>query len=496
MIRAIAFSAAILCLLPQASTLPEVTNLKDSGSCTIIETIPLTNFTLELVEGGELTHTDLISLTDSAVNTLDITVMYWNLLSTSGSDDDGIDPPGDDTLGSGRGRDLYMALCRAARRGVSLRFLQDNSSKEGVPSELQIIVNLYPDNVSVGMWNAKQWYGGGGIMHQKIWIADSGARVYVGSANMDWLSLSQVKELGIDCVGSTELGAAALSLFESWWGFASIAPDDFSVATVWSDTFIADLEMPCWSQGVPTSSRCQDPLPQPSQEFPTWDNPSFLLGSDVDPGTFFLSASPMALLGNGSAGIRTWDLDALTRTIRSAKKYVHLSVMDFIPTSMYGGGHGDYAVWWSALNDAFLAVSSARQDLEVHLLISEWAHTDVRIMPYLRSLRDAAGACTTPGGWNGDLCGGTLEIRIFKVPGWDATPSGPLPQVYPAYSRVNHAKYIVTEERANIGTSNMAWDYFYGTAGTSLNTDCVGVQETLEAVFQRDWDSSYAVPLD
>jgi phospholipase D3/4 len=483
-------AASVFCFMPQAASIQNV------SSCTIIETIPLTNFTLKLVEGGELTHTDLISLTDSAVNTLDITVMYWNLLSTSGSDDDGIDPPGDDTLGSGRGRDLYMALCRAARRGVSLRFLQDNSSKEGVPSELQILVNLYPDDVSVGLWNAKQWYGGGGIMHQKIWIADSGARVYIGSANMDWLSLAQVKELGIDCVGSTALGAAALSLFESWWGFASVVPDDSSISTIWSDTFIANLETPCWSHGVTASIRCKDPLPQPSPGFPTWDDPSPLLDSNPDSGTFFLSASPMALLGNGSSGSRTWDLDALTRTIRSAKKYVHLSVMDFIPTSMYGGGHGDYAVWWSALNDALLAVSSARQNIEVQLLISEWAHTDVRIMPYLRSLRDAAGACTTPGGWYGDLCGGTLEIRIFKVPGWDATASGPLPQVYPAYSRVNHAKYIVTEERVNIGTSNMAWDYFYGTAGTSVNTDCACVRDTVEAVFQRDWDSSYATSLD
>ena len=100
------FVASVLFFLPPTATLPTKTNVHDVASCTIIETIPLTNFTLELVQGGELTHTDLISLTDSAVNTLDITVMYWNLLSTSGSDDDGIDPPGDDTLGSGRGRDL------------------------------------------------------------------------------------------------------------------------------------------------------------------------------------------------------------------------------------------------------------------------------------------------------------------------------------------------------------------------------------------------------
>jgi phospholipase D3/4 len=423
MILSVAFSGAVLFFLLHATTLSNAANI--GASCTIVETIPLTNFTIELVDGGKYTHEDLISLTDSAVKTLDITVMYWNMLAAF-SDDDEISNADKKSLGSERGRELYEALFRAAERGVSLRFLQDNSSGDGVPKELQTLVNLYPDHVTVGLWNAKQWYGGGGIMHQKIWVVDSGVRVYIGSANMDWLSFAQVKELGIDCAGSTALGAAALSLFESWWGFASVVPDNSSVVAVWSDVFIADISMPCWTRDVPPSSMCKDPLPQPSPEFPTWETPSSLLDSNPDSGTFFLSASPMALLGDGSSGSRTLDLDALTRTIRSAKKYVHLSVMDFMPSSLYSGAHGDYAVWWPALNDALLAVSSAQKDLEVRLLISEWAHTDVRIMPYLRALRDSAGACAiTNGVYNGDLCGGSLEIRIFRVPGWDATASGP-----------------------------------------------------------------------
>ena len=42
-----------------------------------------------------------------------------------------------------------------------------------------------------------------------------------------------------------------------------------------------------------------------------------------------------------------------------------------------------------------------------------------------------------------------------QVPGWNQT-AGPN-STYPAYSRVNHAKYIVTDNRLNVGTSNMAW---------------------------------------
>lgn len=37
---------------------------------------------------------------------------------------------------------------------------------------------------------------GAGVLHTKVWIIDN-MHFYVGSANMDWRSLSQVKELGV-----------------------------------------------------------------------------------------------------------------------------------------------------------------------------------------------------------------------------------------------------------------------------------------------------------
>lgn len=37
---------------------------------------------------------------------------------------------------------------------------------------------------------------GGGILHTKMFTVD-GQHAYVGSANMDWTSLTQVKELGV-----------------------------------------------------------------------------------------------------------------------------------------------------------------------------------------------------------------------------------------------------------------------------------------------------------
>jgi phospholipase D3/4 len=82
------------------------------------------------------------------------------------------------------------------------------------------------------------------------------------------------------------------------------------------------------------------------------------------------------------------------------------------------------------------------------------------------------------------------EIKQFIIPGWDST-SGSVRR-YPGHTRVNHTKYVVTDRRINIGTSNMTWDYFASTAGSSFNADHPTLVRTLQSVFDRDWASSYA----
>ena len=43
--------------------------------------------------------------------------------------------------------------------------------------------------------------------------------------------------------------------------------------------------------------------------------------------------------------------------MRSATANLSLSVMDFLPASLYSGGHGPSAVWAPELVDAILAVA-------------------------------------------------------------------------------------------------------------------------------------------
>jgi phospholipase D3/4 len=337
------------------------------------------------------------------------------------------------------------------------------------------------------------WYGGDGIMHQKIWIFDS-RHLYIGSANMDWKSISQVKEMGVAVEDSPELAADAASYFNSWWTFASLAPCSVDL---FDPAVRICRRVPPWSDLAPAPQRPTSPFAGHEYATAYGQENQMRLELGGESCGVFLTGAPREVLGTG----RTWDGDGLVYTIHDARKSVCISVMDFAPVSIFGRqGNGspigdgppipnDTPLWWPSLIDAILSAVLTRK-LYVRLLVSKWAHTSGLIEPLLRAVQAAADA----GRADRFLTAGQLEIKQFIIPGWDSTtdPS----RKYPGHTRVNHTKYIVTDRRLNIGTSNMTWDYFASAAGASFNTDHTGLVRTLQAVFDRDWASSYAWRLD
>jgi phospholipase D3/4 len=455
----------------------------------LVESIPKGLEDLRGTPGVQYTEDVLVRLTSAARSTIDLTAMYWALLPDPASDDEkGFTAAQFEAMGAGAGHALYHALRDAAARGVHVRILQSPgfSSQEQESETLQA---EFPDRISIHSIDMSKWYGGSGIMHQKIWIFDA-RHLYIGSANMDWKSIAQVKEMGVAVEDCPELAADAAKYFEAWCAFSALTPSSLAV---FDPTVRIHRQVPPWSALVPPARRAESPLA--GEEYATaYDctNPLPLqLGGEK--GGVFLTGCPGEVRGSG----RSWDGDGLVHTIDDARKSVCVSVMDLAPVGLYGrqsagaplGDEGvipnNTPVWWSSIFDALLSAVLTRK-VYVRLLVSKWAHTSGLIEPFLSVLQKAADA----GRADKYMTAGQLEIKRFIIPGWDST-SGSV-RKYPGHSRVNHTKYIVTDRRINIGTSNMTWDYFASTAGSSFNTNHPALVRTLQSGFDRDWASSYA----
>jgi len=457
-----------------------------------MESMP-TELPLAAIPGTRSTAEVLTSWTNEARHKIDVTAMYWSLLKN-------VSDPGNrnftaeqyEHFGRDKGVGLFEALRAAAKRGVQIRVLGGagiSSDERG--KEIDVIIEEYPSKVALQLYNASAWYPGG-IMHQKFWIFDTD-RAVVTSANMDWLSLAQVKELGVavDDRPDSELVADLQKYFDRWWVFTDpkLPPCKKSL---YDRANGAAREVPCFSQLYGAHDTMPSPFHDSLDTEYNLDHQMKLKLNGTTGGTF-LSCSPPELCDSRTAVDsryqhsppgRQWDGDALSQTILSAHDSVSLSVMDFSPTSYYEDATG---VWWELLSDAL--VTKIRAGTNVRVLISRWAHSDKRMFEFLRTMNTTAQFCANAAGDRA----GTFAIRLFEVPGWEKT-TGPDAD-YPAFSRVNHAKYIVTDNRFNIGTSNMEWSYFFDTAGTSFNSDHAGLRKQVQAIFDRDWNSPFAVPL-
>jgi phospholipase D3/4 len=445
--------------------------------------MPLDLTDLAAPEGVAETKLALKRLVDGAKRTIDLTAVYWSLLlNPEEADLDGLPPSRLLELGAEYGRALYQALENAARRGVQIRILQSPGFNEEEPQQSAQLATDFPDQVHIRQVDMTDWYGGG-IMHHKSWIVD-GRSLYIGSANIDWRSLTQVKELGVIVENQPAIAADATRQFETWWQFATLEPQT-------TEIFDAVVQMtrpvPCWSDSIAENGRCPSPLPVTSAR--GLDNP-LALAVNGEMGTAVLTASPPELTNDG----RTDDLAGLLHTIRTTERSICLSVMIFAPTSKLD----EQLFWWPQLTDALLQAVINR-GVDVRFLLGWWDYTYPSTGPFLQALLDTAAALQLDkeeeeGEEAEKGPNGSLQIKRFLIPGWDSVEGEE--RRYPGHSRVNHAKFIVTDNRLNVGTSNMTWGYFHQTIGGSFNTDHPALIRQAQAIFDRDWESVYARELE
>nr|XP_034958828.1 5'-3' exonuclease PLD3-like [Zootoca vivipara] len=233
----------------------------------------------------------------------------------------------------------------------------------------------------------------GGILHTKIWVVDR-KHIFVGSANMDWRSLTQVKELGAVLYNCSCLARDLHRIFAI---YRILGKDGASIP-------------PKWPADLAAESGLTDPLK---------------LQLNGTSGQLYLSSSPPALCSSG----RTSDLTAILSTIEDAEDFVYIAVMDYEPECTFCKPKR----FWPVIDDA-LRTAACERRVKVRLLISCWKHSHPAMFIFLESLRVLS--------YEPLHC--PIEVKLFVVPSEGEQP--PIP-----YAHVNHNKYMVTDRIAYIG---------------------------------------------
>ncbi|XP_028815865.1 phospholipase D3 [Denticeps clupeoides] len=284
----------------------------------------------------------------------------------------------------------------------------------------------------------------GGVLHTKLWVVDR-KHLYIGSANMDWRSLTQVKELGVSLENCSCLAQDASRIFGIYWDIG--ARKNGSLPHFWPGRLSA-------------VSSSKHPL---------------VVKLNGVPARVYLSSAPPSLSARG----RSDDLTTILSVIADARLYVHVSVMDFLPFSQFTTPER----YWPPI-DVALREAACAQGVEVRLLVSCWNDSPGSMFVFLQSLQVLSQPPLQ--------C--KISIKVFEVPSTGAQKQIP-------FARVNHAKYMVTDRVVYIGTSNWSENYFTKTAGVSLVVNQTGfevvkgqktAQSQLQEIFQRDWDSQFA----
>lgn len=403
----------------------------DQCSMILVESIPQhmkykANVTLGIPL--EKAWKDLISI---ATNQVDVASFYWTLTGEDININSSSDIPG---------KDILKELGELPSRNVSVRVVTSIPSVKTNSTDLKV---LKEKGVQVRKVNFGRLTRG--VLHSKFWIVDR-KHVFIGSANMDWRALTQVKELGVVVYNCTSLAKDLHKIFLSYW---VMGRSNSSLPQTWPAEYDTDINK-------------HHPL---------------LVKTDNVSSRLYLTGSPPSFCPPS----RTQDLEAILSIISEAQHFVNVAVMEYFPSIRFEKPQR----YWSIIDDAIRTAAFERK-VKFQMLISCGQDSDPAMLPFLQSLASL----------NSSHQGISIQIKLYIVPMGNQSD---IP-----FTRVNHNKYMVTDKVAYIGTSNWSGDYFVTTAGVGLVISqhaphplwkTKALQGQLRAVFDRDWNSEFAVHL-
>ncbi|KAM4583954.1 inactive phospholipase D5 [Odontesthes bonariensis] len=335
-----------------------------------------------------------------------------------------------------QGELLFQRLLSLNSQGVRLKIASSLTNS----TELKA---LAAHNAEVRFVNMTAFTRGG--LHSSFWIVDR-KHIYIGSADMDWRSLSKRKELGVVVYNCSCLALDLHRVFSFYWQLHE-----------------RDYIPSIWSKRVTALYGKHDALE---------------LQLNATPATAYVSTSPELFCSKD----RTRDVDAIYQVIQSAKTFIFISVTDYLPLVRRSFRGTAVTRYWSSI-DEVIREAVVLRGVRVRLLISFWRKTHPLTFNFVTSLKSL---CM-------QLHNCSLEVRFFSQK----------EQKDDFQLGLNHNKYMVTDNAVYLGNHDWVGSDFAVNAGVGLVIKIkdnpkdrgVTVLQHIKAAFERDWRSRYAKSL-
>ncbi|XP_055762795.1 inactive phospholipase D5-like isoform X1 [Salvelinus fontinalis] len=371
--------------------------------------------------------TGLNSLLDQAKHSVEVVSPVWNLNSWDQ----------ETWPNSGKqGQLLFQRLLNLKTREVKLKIASSLTDS----AELQ---KLTEHGAEVRFVNMSALTRGG--LHSNFWVVDR-KHVFIGSASMDWRSLSKRKELGVMVYNCSCLAIDLHRVFSFYW---QLQYRDY-IPSIWSKRVTALYGK---------------------------DSPVTLYLNDTEV-TAYVSTSPDLFCPKD----RAKDIDVIQHVMQDAKLFIYISVTDYLPLLIRRSGGSLVSRYWSPI-DEMIREAVVLRGVKVRMLISFWKQTHPLTFNFIMSLKSL---CM-------ELANCSLEVKFFSR----------REQMANSQPGINHNKYMVTDSAVYIGNHDWVGSEFAYNAGTglvikptqTLKERGATILEQVKAVFERDWHSRYAKTL-
>ncbi|KAF3843983.1 hypothetical protein F7725_016031 [Dissostichus mawsoni] len=236
------------------------------------------------------------------------------------------------------GQLLFQRLLSLKSRGVKLKIASSLTNS----AELK---TLAAHNAEIHFVNMTAFTRGG--LHSSFWVVDR-KHIYIGSADMDWRSLSKRKELGVVVYNCSCLALDLHRVFSFYW---QLHERDY-IPSIWSKRVTAIYGR---HDALATTQRHRGCC---------------------------LCTSPELFCARD----RTRDVDAIHQVIQNAKTFIFISVTDYLPLVSRSFRGTSVTRYWSAI-DEVIREAVVLRGVRVRLLISFWKKTHPLTFNFVSSLK-------------------------------------------------------------------------------------------------------------